>query len=70
MDGIIPETGMELLKRMQKYEIQKVKNSLLKLEKEREIKIRKEIEGLSTKPIDISLEDKDEFEEKEMMKTN
>ena len=44
VDGIIPETGMELLKRMQKYEIQKVKNSLLKLEKEREIKIRKEIE--------------------------
>ena len=36
--------------------------------KDREIKNRKEIESLSTKPINISLADIDEFEEKEMMK--
>ena len=38
---------------MQKYEIQKVKNSLLKLEKEREIKIRKETEDWFTKQVPL-----------------
>ena len=50
------------------------RNSLLELEenfkeiKDREIKIRKEIEELFLKPINVSIDDMGKFEEKEMIK--
>ena len=52
----------------------KVKNSLLELEKDfkelkdREVKIKREIEELLFKPIIVYIDDMDKFEQKEMRK--
>ena len=57
----------------------KIKNSLLELEndfielkdrelRDREVKIKREIEELFLKPIIVSLDDMDKFEQKEMKK--
>ena len=54
-----------------KYQFLKVKNSLLKLQKEledREEKIKREIEELFFKRIMVSKDDMDKFEEQEMKK--
>ena len=62
-----------------KNQFLKVKNSLLKLEKDfielkdierkvREVKLKKEIEELFIKPIMVSIDDMDRFEEEEMKK--
>ena len=64
---------------MQKNQFLKVKNSLLELEKyfielegrglkDKEVKIKGEIEELFLKPIIVSIDDMDKFEEKEMKK--
>ena len=45
-----------------------LKKELSEFEKDRDIKIRKEIEDLFTGPVNICFEDMDKFEEKEMMK--
>ena len=62
---------MEHLNNIQKNRILKVKKSLLEFEdfgevNDREIKIRKYIQELFTKPINMSIKDMDKFEEKEM----
>ena len=65
---------------MQKNQFLKVKNSLLESEKDfielkdrelkdREVKIKREIDELFFKPIIVSIDDMDEFEQKEMKKT-
>ena len=62
---------------MQKNQFLKVKNSLLELEKDfielkdrnvkdREVRIKREIEELFLKPIIVSMDDMDKFEQKEM----
>ena len=67
------------LKNMRKNQFLKVKNSLLELEKgfielkdrqlkDREVKIKREIEELFFKPIIVSIDDMDKFEQKEMKK--
>ena len=59
---------------MGKNQFLKVRNSLFKLEKgfielkDREVKIKREIEELFFKPIIVSKDDMDEFEQKEMKK--
>ena len=64
---------------MQKNQFLKVKNSLLQLEKDfielkdselkdREVKIKREIEELFFKSIIVSVDDMDKFEQKEMKK--
>ena len=64
---------------MQKNQFIKVKNSLLELVKDvieskdrefkdREMKIKREIEELFFKPIIVSIYDRDKFEEKKMKK--
>ena len=64
---------------MRKNWFLKVKNSLLKLEKdfielkdrelkEREVKTKREIEELFFKPLSVSEDDMDKFEQKEMKK--
>ena len=64
---------------MRKNHFLKVKNSLLELEKDfielkdrdlndREVKIKREIEELFFKPIIVSIDDMDKFEQKEMKK--
>ena len=69
----------KFLKIMQKNQFLKVKNSVLELEKyfielkdielkDREIKIKREIEELFFKPIIVSIDDMDRFEKKEMKK--
>ena len=66
----------KFLKVMQKKQFLKVKNSILELEKEfielkdielkdREVKIKREIEELFFKPIIVSLDDMDKFEQRE-----
>ena len=62
---------MEHLNNIQKNRILKVKKSLLEFEdfgevNDREIKIRKYIQELFTKPINMSIKDMDKFEDKEM----
>ena len=62
---------MENLNNIQKNRILKVKKSLLEFEdfgevNDREIKIRKYIQELFTKPINMSVKDMDKCEEKEM----
>ena len=68
------------LKNMQKKIFLKVKNSLLELEKDslklkgrelkdREVKIKREIEELFFKPTIVSIDYMDKFEQKEMKKT-
>ena len=65
----------KFLKIMQKNQFLKVKNSVLELEKyfielkdielkDREIKIKREIEELFFKPIIVSIDDMDRFEKK------
>ena len=69
----------KFLKVMQKKQFLKVKNSILELEKEfielkdielkdREVKIKREIEELFFKPIIVSLDDMDKFEQREKKK--
>ena len=64
---------------MQKNQFIKVKNSLLELVKDvieskdrefkdREMKFKREIEELFFKPIIVSIDDRDKFEEKKMKK--
>ena len=64
---------------MRKNQFLKVRNSFLELEKDfirlkdrdlkdRELKIKREIEELSFKPIIVSIDDMDKFEQKEMKK--
>ena len=59
---------------MQKNQFLKVKNNLLELEKDfielkdKEVKIKREIEELFFKPIIVSLDDMDKFEQKEIKK--
>ena len=64
---------------MQRNQFLKIKNSLLELEKgfkelkdsklkDREVKIKREIEVLFFKPIIVSIDDMDKFEQKEMKK--
>ena len=64
---------------MQKNQFLKVKNSLLELEKDflelkdrelknREVKIKRDIEELFFKPIIVSIDDIDKFKQKEMKK--
>ena len=59
---------------MRQNQFLKVKNSLLELEKDvielkdREVKIKKEIEQLFFKAIMVSIDDMDKFEQKEMKK--
>ena len=64
---------------MQKNQFFKVKNSLLELEKDflelkdrelknREVKIKRDIEELFFKPIIVSIDDIDKFKQKEMKK--
>ena len=64
---------------MQKNQFIKVKNSLLELVKDvieskdgefedREMKFKREIEQLFFKPIIVSIDDRDKFEEKKMKK--
>ena len=64
---------------MQKTQFLEVKNSLLESEKifmefkskeliDREVKIEREIEKLFFKPITVSIDDMDKFEQKEMKK--
>ena len=59
---------------MRQNQFLKVKNSLLELEKDvielkdREVKIKKEIEQLFFKAIMVSIDDMDNFEQKEMKK--
>ena len=64
---------------MRKNQFLRVKNSLLELEKnfiklkdrelkDREVKIKREIEELFFKPIIVCIDDMDKFEEKEMIK--
>ena len=59
---------------MQKNQFLKVKNSLLQLEKDfialkdREVKIKREIEELFFKSSIVSVDDMDKFEQKEMKK--
>ena len=64
---------------MQKNRFLKVKNSLLELEKDfielkdielkdRELRIKREIEELFFKPITMSIDGMDKFEQKEMKK--
>ena len=60
---------------MRKKQFLKLKNSLLEIEKLkdrslkiRELKIKREIEELFFKPIIVSKDDMDEFEQKEMKK--
>ena len=71
--------GRKYLNNMQKDQFLKLKNSLLELEKyfaelkvsklkEREEEIKKETEELFLKPIIVSIDDMDKFEEKEMKK--
>ena len=64
-------TEMEHLNNIWKNRILKVKKSLLEFEdfgevNDKEIKIRKYIQELFTKPINMSVKDMDKFEEKEM----
>ena len=67
------------LNNVQKNQFLKVKNTLFELEndflelkdkelKDREVKIKKEIEELVFKPIIVSIDDMDKFEQKEMKK--
>ena len=67
------------LKNMQKNQLLKVKNIFLELEKDlielrdielkdREVKIKREIEELFFKPLIVSIDDMDKFEQKEMKK--
>ena len=67
------------LKILRKNQFLKVKNSLLELEKdfiefkdrelkERELKIKREIEEVLINPIFVSIDDMNKFEEKEMKK--
>ena len=69
----------EYLNNVPKSQILKVKNSLLELQKDltdlkekelkdREVKIKRELEELFLKPIIVSNGDMDKFEEKEMKK--
>ena len=69
----------KFLKIIRKNQFLKVKNSLLELEKDfvelkdielkdREVKIKREIEELFFKPIIVSIDDMDRFEKKEMKK--
>ena len=69
----------KFLKIMQKNQFLKVRNSLLELEKDfielkdielkdREVKIKGEIEEVFFKPIMVSTDDMDKFEQKEMKK--
>ena len=66
-------------KNMRKFQFSKVKNSFLELEKDfiglknrtfkdREVKVKREIEELFFKPIFVSIDDMDKFEQKEMKK--
>ena len=60
------------LKNMRKNQFLKVKNSLLELElkdrelKDRELKIKRKMEELFFKPITVSVNNMDKFEQKEM----
>ena len=67
------------LKNMRKNRLVKVKNSLLELEKDfielkdielkdREVKIKREIEEIFFKPIMVSIDDMDKFEQKQIKK--
>ena len=67
------------LKNMRKNRLLKVKNSLLELEKDfielkdielkdREVKIKREIEEIFFKPIMVSIDDMDKFEQKQIKK--
>ena len=62
------------LNNMQKNQFLKVSNSFLELEKDfielkdREVEIKKEIEELFFKPIIVSTDEMDKFEQKEMKK--
>ena len=67
------------LKNLQKNQFLKVKNSLLEFEKDfielkdrklkdREVKIKREIEELFFKPIIVFIDDMDKFEQKEIKK--
>ena len=64
----------KFFKSMRKSQFLKVKNSLIELEKDfieskdREV-IKREIEELFFKPIMVSIDDMDKFEQKEMNKT-
>ena len=69
----------KFLKKMRKNQFLKVKNSLLELEKDfkelrdqelkdREVKIKREIEELFFKPIIVSIYNMDRFEKKKEMK--
>ena len=71
--------GRKYLKNMQKNQFLKVKNSLLELEKDfiklkdrelkdREVKMKQDIEELFFKPIIVSKDEMDKFEQKEMKK--
>ena len=66
-------------KNMRKSQFSKVKNSFLELEKDfiglkdrtfkdREVKVKREIEELFFEPIFVSIHDMDKFEQKEMKK--
>ena len=67
------------LKNLRKNQVLKVKNSLLEFEKDfielkdrklkdREVKIKREIEELFFKPIIVFIDDMDKFEQKEIKK--
>ena len=69
------------LKNMWKNQFLKVKNSALKLKKDfvelkdrelkhRKVKIKKEIWNLFSKPIIVSIDDKDKFEKKKKIEEN
>ena len=70
---------IKYLKNMRKNQFLKVTNSFLELEigfielkdrefKDREVKIKRETEELFFKPITVSINDMDKFEQKEMKK--
>ena len=70
-----PNIERKYLKNMQKNQFLKVKNSLLESEKyfielkdtelkDREVKIKRKIEELFFKPIIVSIDDMDKFEQK------
>ena len=66
--------GRKYLKIMWRSQFLKVKNSFIESEKDfielkdREVKIKREIEELFFKPIMVSIDDMDKFEQKEMKK--
>ena len=64
-------TERKLLKIMRTNQLFNVKNSLLELENDfidMEVKLKREVEDLFFKPIMVSIDDMDKFEQKEMKK--